>query len=456
MAAPTKYEFNAAQSEYLATTDDVVLYGGQAGAGKSFVALIDLLGLNEPTGTPRYQLDHYRACMYRKRRADLIDLIDKSKRIYPLVDPGAVYNHTECRWTFSSGAAIYLKYFERFEQAETFLSGQEFQCICAEEIQQHETDKIFLFSLSRLRSAFGLKCYARATCNPGRYRWLRDYFRIAPEGLSTSFERQFTLEDGTVVVRKIRYIRARLQDNKHLPADYQATLQQLSPEDREALLNGRWDAYDKVDGQIYEHELKALKAEGRYCRVPHDPALPTYTAWDLGINDRTSIIAYQIKGKEYRCINFASDSNLSIERDWIPLVRQWGYDYAAHYIPHDARQRDKWSGNSIEDSMRELLGNVEVLPTTRVLDGIQATRTMFNNLWIDNEHCSQLFDDLTQYRRVYDNVNNCYRNEPVHNDASHTADALRYMAGAPRPQPKMDLSNWIDPYAHAAPINPFV
>jgi hypothetical protein len=171
-----EYEFNKAQTEYLATTADIVLYGGQAGAGKSFVAIIDMLGLNEDP-VPRYMLSHYRAMICRKRRADLVDLIDKSKSIYPLVDPGATFNNSDCYWTFSSGCKIYFKYFERFDQAETFLSGQELQMCVFEEIQQYETPDIFVFAMSRLRSAYGLKCYMRATCNPGRYPWLKSWYR---------------------------------------------------------------------------------------------------------------------------------------------------------------------------------------------------------------------------------------------------------------------------------------
>lgn len=455
---PVRFQFNAAQSEYLSSSADIVLYGGQAGAGKSFVALVDLLGLNEPGGTPRYMMDHYRAVIYRKRRADLVDLIDKSKRMYRIVDPAAQYNHTECKWTFSSGACIYLKYFERFDQAETFLSGQEFQNISCEEIQQFDTDKIFIFSLSRLRSAHGLKCYARATCNPGRYKWLKDFFRVDAAGTSTDFSRQYTIEDGTVVTRRIKFIRARLQDNPHLPKDYQAQLQLLSPEDRAALLDGRWDAYDKVEGQIYEAELAALKHEHRLCRVPHDPSIPVHTYWDLGINDRCSIIAAQFRGKEVRVINFASGNNKSIERDWIPLLRQWEsthkYHYEKHWIPHDARQRDKFGGKSIEQSMRELLGNVEVLPALRVLDGIQETRKIFANLWIDTENAEGLYNDLLGYRRKYDTTNNCYLAEPVHDDASHSADALRYLATSPTPKPKLDTSDWFGEGFHNT--NPFL
>lgn len=423
--------FNKPQQEYLATTADIVLFGGGAGSGKSYVAIVDLLGLNDPIG-PRYTLSYYRAVIYRKRRGDLIDLIDKSKKLYPLIDPNAKFNNTDTFWEFSSGAKIYFRYFERYEIAETFLQGQEFACICAEEVGQFEDDKIFKYALSRLRNSEGLKCYMRGTCNPSKYKWLREYFNIDDMGNSTDFIEQLKLGDGTIVNKRIKFIRASLKDNPYLPKEYEAQLMLLPKEERDALLYGRWDAYDSVEGQIYESELKTLLGENRYCIVRHDKAVPVSTAWDLGISDKTTIIAFQIVGKEIRIINFATGNNKSIENDWIPTINKWsedlGYNYDKHYIPHDARQRDKFDGNSIETKMRNRLGNVEVLPMHRLLDGINATRTMFANVWIDKVNCAGLLDDLQKYRREYDTARNCWKNDPVHDDASHTADAFRYIS----------------------------
>ena len=184
--------FSAPQSEYLYTNADICLYGGGAGSGKSFVAIVDLLGLNE-SPVPRYKLPYYRALIYRKRRGDLQDLIDKSKALYYKIDPGATFNHSDSYWTFSSGAKIYFNYFERFDQAQTFLQGQELAMIVAEEVGQHEDDRIFRYALSRLRSSQGLACYMRATCNPSKYKWLRNYFRIDDQGNSTDFRLTYVL-----------------------------------------------------------------------------------------------------------------------------------------------------------------------------------------------------------------------------------------------------------------------
>jgi hypothetical protein len=238
---------NPKQVKFLASRADILLYGGGAGSGKSLCALIWLLGINNGlNGTPRYQISSYNALIFRKNRKDLADLIKKSKAIYPHIDPGAKYNNSDNYWTFSSGATIYFSYFERYEQCESQIQGQEYQSIVAEEVGQHETSDIFLYCLSRLRGSNGLKPYLRATANPGRYPWLREQFRIDDAGHSTKFETEFELADGTIIKKKVEYIQALLSDNPHIDKNYEASLMMMGIEDRNALLAGRWDAYDVV------------------------------------------------------------------------------------------------------------------------------------------------------------------------------------------------------------------
>jgi hypothetical protein len=384
--------------------------------------------LNE-NPSPRFKLPYYRALIYRKRRGDLTDLIDKSKKIFPLVDPGAVFNNTDTFWTFSSGAKIYMKYFERIDQAETWLQGQELACICAEEIGQHENDKIFKYALSRLRSAEGLKCYMRATCNPSKYKWLKNYFRIDEIGSASDFCEEFELGDGTKVKKRIKFIPAKLSDNPHLPKEYEAQLMLLPEDERLALLHGRWDAYDTVEGQVYELELKAMDAEKRHCAVPYDPVLDVYTFWDIGISDNCVILFVQYCGKEIRIIDAIEQNNKGVQ-DYIAQIKRYesdkGYRYAKHLLPHDANAREKFTGKSILEQFESYYKNVECLPRLGLADGIYSTKLMFPKLWIDNK--TNVVDRLRNYKRVWNERLQSYNEEPLHDINSHMADAVRYVS----------------------------
>ena len=44
-----------------------------------------------------------------------------------------------------------------------------------------------------------------------------------------------------------------------------------------------------VVGAYYGKLIARAEAERRIARVPHDPAAPVWTAWDLGIRDATAI-----------------------------------------------------------------------------------------------------------------------------------------------------------------------
>ena len=51
-----------------------------------------------------------------------------------------------------------------------------------------------------------------------------------------------------------------------------------------------------VRGAYYAGLLDTAEREGRLGAVPHDPALPVHTAWDLGMDDATAIWFFQTTG----------------------------------------------------------------------------------------------------------------------------------------------------------------
>lgn len=415
------------QSEFLASNADICLFAGGAGSGKSYIMLWDALGLNDSVFGPRYKLSFYRALMFRKHFKQLIELVDKSKEIYPLIDPNATFNKSELTWTFTSGAVIRFQYFETYAQVES-LQGIQYQYIGIDEVGTYENDKVFKYAMSRLRSAEGLKCYMRCTSNPSRYKWLMNYFRIGPSGESTKFIIDHVLSNGEIVKKKIQYIQALLKDNPYLGKEYEAQLMLLPEDERRALLLGDWLAYESVDGQVYEHEIKAMEAEKRHCSVAFDPVLDVYTFWDIGISDNAVILFVQYCGKEIRIIDMIEDNNKGLQ-EYIAILKKYetdkGYRYAKHLLPHDGAAREKFSGKSILEQFESYYANVECLPRLTIADGLMATKKMFANLWIDNK--IELLEHLRKYRREFNERLEQY-GDPIHDIHSHAADAVRYVS----------------------------
>lgn len=419
-------EFNKKQQQFLASDADITLFGGGAGSGKSLAAVFAALVLNDARG-PRYRNPAHRALIYRKHYKDLRDIVDKSRKYYPIIDPSATYNQSEMTWSFGSGAKIMFHYFERIEDAEIYLQGQEYDLILCDEIGQYEDDRVFKYALSRLRNSDGMKNYFLATSNPSRYKWLRDFWQINDQGDSTAFSLDFAIGEGKTVTKEIKYIQAKLSDNPYIPEEYAANIMMMSDEDKRALLDGRWDAYESVDGQVYKDELFAMQQEHRLCAVPFDPALDVYTSWDLGIDDCTCILFWQFSGKERHVINMILDNNKGLRDYYIPLVKQWGksfgYNYKAHYLPHDSEQRSKFTADSLLAQVSAILPDCKKIPIISIETGIQKTKQLMKYTWIDSS-CG-LDEQLINYKRKWSPELQVW-GKPLHDKFSHAADCFRY------------------------------
>jgi len=183
-----------------------------------------------------------------------------------------------------------------------------------------------------------------------------------------------------------------------------------------------------IQGSYYGKIMKALDEQGRLGDVPHNPALPVITAWDLGIGDSTVIWCVQQVGGEVRVIDCIASSGVGI--DW--YVRELGkrpYTFKQHIVPHDAENSELGTGLRRIDTMRSLgMKPVRVLPRSSIEDGINAARALLPRCRIDRTNCSRGIDALEQYRRVWDDANKCFRDRPLHDWASDYADAFRYLA----------------------------
>ncbi len=71
---------------------------------------------------------------------------------------------------------------------------------------------------------------------------------------------------------------------------------------------------------------------------------------------------------------------------------------------------------------------MEMAPNIGIEDGIHAARMLFPRVWIDETRCERGIECLTHYRRDYNAKLGQFKPTPVHDWASHAADAYRYLA----------------------------
>jgi phage terminase large subunit len=105
------------------------------------------------------------------------------------------------------------------------------------------------------------------------------------------------------------------------------------------------------------------------------------------------------------------------------------YRYGRHILPHDAEARELGTGVSRIETLEKLgIRNTDVIPQQEVADGINAARLMLSKCWFDAERCERGIEALKQYRREWDGKRQVWRERPLHDWASHAADAFRYGA----------------------------
>lgn len=187
-----------------------------------------------------------------------------------------------------------------------------------------------------------------------------------------------------------------------------------------------------IEGSIYGTYMDDLRRNRQIGWVPWEPGMLVYTAWDIGVNDATSIIFFQTVADSslIRIIDYYTNTGLGIDH-YAKILQDKPYRYGSHFAPHDIKVRE-WGGGAITryEKAQHLGINFIVLDQTLVIDGIENVWTHFNKFWIDNEKCRSLIDALENYRKEWDEKKQMYTSKPLKSWANHGADALRYLCQA--------------------------
>lgn len=182
-----------------------------------------------------------------------------------------------------------------------------------------------------------------------------------------------------------------------------------------------------VEGAIYKSEIQAAENAGRIREVPFDPMRPVDTFWDLGFADRVSIWAAQRTPFEIRILRYFEGDHQAIDY-YLREMQTWGYVFGTCFLPWDGGTRSLGTGKSIEEIMRGKGFNVRVNRQLSVVDGINAVRTLFPQLYFDAKLCADGLQYLRRYQWGPATALGVPRSQPLHDDASHPADALRTLA----------------------------
>lgn len=204
----------------------------------------------------------------------------------------------------------------------------------------------------------------------------------------------------------------------------------------------------RIEGAIYGTQISRLRAEGKTAfKFDADDYMPLYVSWDLGTQDNTSMWLFQpgADGKFYVLDYFSNNDKdmmyyLTKAQEW---ERQYGQLISMHYLPHDSTQRGRWDGTSVlQHFVRRGVPAINVPKTGDIWKGIYATRQLLKHCIFHarvnkppkvedgEEPPLSGMDCLEFYHTGGKGANGVIKDQPVHDETSHGADAFRIFAEA--------------------------
>ena len=294
------------QEDFLASSEQEVLYGGAAGGGKSYAMISDPVRY---FNNPRSQ-----KLLVRRSTEELRELIAVSKQLYPRAIPGIKFSERDKTWKAPSGATLWMSYLER-EDDLTRYQGQAFNWIGFDELTQWPNAIAWDYMRSRLRSAdpeLSKNLNMRATTNPGGrgHSWVKKMF-IDPAPYNTTFwakdadtgevmkwpaNSKHAVAKGIVGTPMFqrRFIPANLQDNPYLSEDgsYEANLLSLPEAQRRRLLDGDWSV---AEGAAFSEWVP-----NEHVIAPYDipSSWAKFRACDYGYGSMTAVLWFAVAPDE--------------------------------------------------------------------------------------------------------------------------------------------------------------
>ena len=189
-----------------------------------------------------------------------------------------------------------------------------------------------------------------------------------------------------------------------------------------------------VEGSYYAKYLDQMRIKNQIGPVSWENGFAVHTAWDIGVRDSTCIIFFQTIGQTVRIIDCYENNKEGFEH-YASYLQSKPYKYGKHFAPADISVREWGTGLTRIEKARQLgvefevrrdhsENLVSVVPNLSVADGIEAVRSSFGKMWIDENNCSSLIKALENYRQEWDTKKKIYKSVPLHNWACFSGETL--------------------------------
>ena len=186
-----------------------------------------------------------------------------------------------------------------------------------------------------------------------------------------------------------------------------------------------------ITGSVYAVQLRLAESQGRIGQVAHTPGVVVRCGWDLGDSDIMAVWFIQSIAGQHRVIDYYEARHEPLDH-YLSLCEAKGYRYGEDYFPWDAAS--KVLTGALETTMHQRGRKVQILPRASRDSGIDKVREMLGTCWFDADKCADGLNRLRYYRYGETATVNpqtgdrSLTREPIHDDNSHGADALRSFA----------------------------
>jgi phage terminase large subunit len=229
-----------------------------------------------------------------------------------------------------------------------------------------------------------------------------------------------------------RYYNLTVEDTKAIPADIlaQERLEIIEKDGNDDLYMQEYmnDFGIAIKGSYYGDLFKKIDENNQIGGVPYDPNHLVHTAWDMGL-DNMKVWFIQQVGREFHAIDYMEGVEGGL-RGFLAEMTKKNYTYGKHLVPHDAAARSGEDGRTRVQIASDLGFKFEVIPTNTfgVDNGIEAVKGILPRFWFDEERTKNGVSSLRSYQHEWDEKLKIFKPNPLHDWASHGADALRTFA----------------------------
>lgn len=190
------------------------------------------------------------------------------------------------------------------------------------------------------------------------------------------------------------------------------------------------------DAYYFSEHIEKAYSDNRCVNTSiYDALSPLYVAMDIGVNDLTVMVFFQICHGEIRVVDYYEDKNKGVDFYARFLLQDKKYLYHTIFLPHDSTKRDPLdTSNTYERDFRKLFSQTgtkfNVLPKVDKNLSISHAKIKFDRCVFNLNKVKPFLDHLTKYRKKWSEQYGRYLDEPYHDIHSNYADCFRYMSQA--------------------------